>query len=197
VEGLREAIESQSDEIADACRHHSAREVRIAQSEAERQLLWAGRKNAFGAMGRIAKSFYVQDGVIPRTKIAETLRFIGKVGDKHGLRIANVFHAGDGNLHPLILFDIRDKEQSRRVIEAGAEILSYCVSIGGSITGEHGVGMEKNELMPILFTENDLTVMGKIKAAFNPDGRLNPSKVFPTSKGCGEIQVGKQWAART
>jgi glycolate oxidase len=197
VEGLREAIESQSEEIADACRHHSAREVRVAQSEAERQLLWAGRKNAFGAMGRIAKSFYVQDGVIPRTKIAETLRFIGKVGEKHGLRIANVFHAGDGNLHPLILFDIRDKEQSRRVIEAGAEILSYCVSIGGSITGEHGVGMEKNELMPLLFTENDLTVMGKIKAAFNPDGRLNPSKVFPTSKGCGEIQVGKQWGART
>ncbi|MBI2817150.1 MAG: FAD-binding protein [Acidobacteria bacterium] len=197
VEGLREAIEVQTEEIRDACKHHAAREVRVAQSEVERQLLWAGRKNAFGAMGRIAKSFYVQDGVIPRTRISETLRFIGQVGEKYDLRIANVFHAGDGNLHPLILFDIRDHEQYRRVLQAGAEILAYCVSIGGSITGEHGVGMEKSDLMPLLFTENDLTIMGKLKSVFNRDGRLNPSKIFPTSKGCGEIQVGKQWAART
>jgi len=191
LEGLVEAVECQAAEISDACRVHSAREVRVAQSEAERQLLWAGRKNAFGAMGRIAKSFYVQDGVIPRTRIAETLRFIAQVGERYGLRIANVFHAGDGNLHPLILFDMRDQEQYRKVVRAGAEILAYCVSIGGSITGEHGVGMEKNELMPLLFSEDDLTVMGRLKAVFNPDGRLNPAKIFPTSKGCGEIQIRK------
>ena len=148
-------------------------------------------------MGRIAKSFYVQDGVIPRTKISETLRFIREVGERYGLRIANVFHAGDGNLHPLILFDQRDREEYKRVVAAGAEILSFCVSLGGSITGEHGVGMEKNDLMPLLFTEDDLTVMGKLKSVFNPQGRLNPSKVFPTTKGCGEIRIRHQmgWKA--
>jgi glycolate oxidase len=192
LEGLREGVETQAAQIHDVCRKHNARQVRLAQSEKERQLLWAGRKNAFGAMGRISSSFYVQDGVIPRTRIPETLRFIHEVSDRFGLQIANVFHAGDGNLHPMILFDGRDREQYRRVVQAGAAILEFCVSIGGSLTGEHGVGMEKNELMPLLFTEDDLTVMGKIKRAFNPDGRLNPAKVFPTSKGCGEIRVPPQ-----
>ncbi len=195
LEGLTESVEVQAAQIGEVCRNHSAREVRRAQSEAERQLLWAGRKNAFGAMGRIAKSFYVQDGVIPRTRIGETLRFIRQVGERQGLRIANVFHAGDGNLHPLILFDQRDREQYRKVVAAGAEIIAFCVSLGGSITGEHGVGMEKNELMPLLFTEDDLTVMGQLKAVFNPEGRLNPSKVFPTTKGCGEIRIRHQFGA--
>ena len=197
LEGLRETVDVQAEEIGEVCRNHAAREVRRAQTEAERQLLWAGRKNAFGAMGRIAKSFYVQDGVIPRTKISETLRFIREAGERYGLRIANVFHAGDGNLHPLILFDQRDREEYKRVVAAGAEILSFCVSLGGSITGEHGVGMEKNELMPLLFSEDDLTVMGKLKSVFNPAGRLNPSKVFPTTKGCGEIRIRHQlgWKA--
>ena len=147
-----------------------------------------------GALGRIAPSFYVQDGVIPRTRIAETLRFIRGVSERFGLTIANVFHAGDGNLHPNILYDARDKEQNRKVVQAGAEILAFCVSLGGSITGEHGVGMEKNELMPLLFTEHDLTVMGQIKSTFNPAGRFNPSKIFPTTKGCGEIRIPPQVA---
>jgi len=192
LEGLTEGVEVQATQISEVCRKHCAREVRLAQSEAERQLLWAGRKNAFGAMGRIAPSYYVQDGVIPRTRMPETLRYVREVSECYDLPIANVFHAGDGNLHPIILFDARDHEQYKRVLKAGADILSYCVSIGGSITGEHGVGMEKNELMPLLFTEDDLTVMGKLKAVFNPDGRLNPSKVFPTTKGCGEIRIHHQ-----
>ena len=192
LEGLKEGVAEQAEQIREVCQIHRARQVRVAQSEQERQLLWAGRKNAFGAMGRIATSFYVQDGVIPRTRIAETLRFIKEVSDHVGLRIANVFHAGDGNLHPLILFDARDPEQCRKVIRAGADILTFCVSIGGSLTGEHGIGMEKNELMPLLFSEYDLTVMGKLKAVFNPDGRLNPAKIFPTTKGCGEIRIPPQ-----
>ena len=192
LEGLREGVEQQAEQIREVCRVHRARQVRVAQSEQERQLLWAGRKNAFGAIGRLATSFYVQDGVIPRTRIAETLRFIKEVSDRVGLRIANVFHAGDGNLHPIILFDARDPEQYRKVVRAGTDILSFCISIGGSLTGEHGIGMEKNELMPLLFTEDDLTVMGKLKTVFNPDGRLNPAKIFPTTKGCGEIRIPPQ-----
>ena len=192
LEGLSEEVEIQASQIGEVCRRHAARELRLARSEAERQLLWAGRKNAFGAMGRISPSFYVQDGVIPRTRIPETLRFIRQVGERFGLKIANVFHAGDGNLHPLILFDARDRQQYSRVVQAGSEILAFCVELGGSITGEHGVGTEKNDLMPLLFTEDDLTAMGQIKAVFNPDGRLNPSKMFPTSKGCGEIRIRHQ-----
>jgi len=192
VEGLKEQVGAQAGQIADVCSRRAARSVRVAQSEEERQKLWAGRKNAFGALGRIAPSFYVQDGVIPRTRIAETLRFIHNVSERLGLQIANVFHAGDGNLHPNILYDARDREQNRRVVQAGAEILAFCISLGGSITGEHGVGMEKNELMPLLFTEEDLTVMGKLKSVFNPAGRFNPSKVFPTTKGCGEIRIPPQ-----
>ena len=191
VEGLREQVEVQVEQITQVCRR-AARSVRVAQSESERQKLWAGRKNAFGALGRIAPSFYVQDGVIPRTRIAETLRFIHSVSERFGLKIANVFHAGDGNLHPNILYDARDREQNRRVVEAGAEILTFCISLGGSLTGEHGIGMEKNELMPLLFSEEDLTVMGKLKSVFNPAGRFNPSKLFPTTKGCGEIRIPPQ-----
>lgn len=192
VEGLKEQVEVQAEQIAELCRRRAARSVRVAQSESEREKLWEGRKNAFGALGRIAPSFYVQDGVIPRTRIAETLRFIHQVSQRLDLKIANVFHAGDGNLHPNILYDARDREQNRRVVEAGAEILAFCISLGGSITGEHGVGMEKNELMPLLFTEEDLTVMGQLKAVFNPAGRFNPSKLFPTTKGCGEIRIPPQ-----
>jgi len=194
LEGLREAVEVQAEQVRQVCQKHGARHLRQAQSEEERLLLWAGRKNAFGALGRLAPSFYVQDGVIPRTRIAETLRMISQVGERLQLRIANVFHAGDGNLHPIILFDGRDSEQYRKVVEAGAEIIGFCVSLGGSITGEHGVGMEKNELMPLLFTEDDLTVMGQLRNLFNPDGRLNPGKLFPTSKGCGEIRIRQQVA---
>ncbi|MGH9491908.1 MAG: FAD-linked oxidase C-terminal domain-containing protein [Terriglobales bacterium] len=186
LEGLREAVEEQAAAVAEVCRRLRVRELRRARDEHERQLLWAGRKNAFGAVGRISPSYYVQDGVIPRTRIPDTLRYIESVAQKYSLTIGNIFHAGDGNLHPLILFDVRDPDQTRRTLEAGREILKYCVEVGGSITGEHGVGMEKNELMPMLFSEDDLEVMARLRNAFNPDSLLNPQKIFPTTRSCRE-----------
>src|SRR5207248_2812879 len=161
-------------------------EVRRARDENERQLLWKGRKTAFGAIGRISPSYYVQDGVIPRTRVPETLRKIESVAKKYSLTIGNIFHAGDGNLHPLILFDSRDQNQTERTLAAGKDILNYCISVGGSITGEHGVGMEKNDLMDKLFTSHDLTVMQRLHDVFNPASVLNPQKVFPVAHGCRE-----------
>lgn len=186
LEGLREAVEEQAEAVGEVCRRLRVRELRRARDEQERQRLWAGRKNAFGAVGRISPSYYVQDGVIPRTRIPDTLRHIEAVAKKYSLTIGNIFHAGDGNLHPLILFDVRDADQTRRTLEAGREILQYCVSVGGSITGEHGVGMEKSELMPMLFTDDDLEVMARLRNAFNPDSILNPQKIFPTTRSCRE-----------
>jgi glycolate oxidase len=190
LEGLREAVEEQAEAVGEVCRRMRVRELRRARDEQERQRLWAGRKNAFGAVGRISPSYYVQDGVIPRTRIPDTLRHIESIAKKYSLTIGNIFHAGDGNLHPLILFDVRDPEQTRRTLDAGREILEYCVSVGGSITGEHGVGMEKNELMPMLFTDDDLEVMARLRNAFNPDSLLNPQKIFPTTRSCRETMGG-------
>jgi glycolate oxidase len=189
LEGLSEAVEEQTEHIEEVCRECGAREVRRAKSDAERELLWRGRKNAFGALGRISPNFYVQDGVIPRTRLPEMLEFIEDVGRRYDLRIGNIFHAGDGNLHPLLMFDARNPEQSQAVVKAAREIISKCVEMGGSITGEHGVGVEKNELMPLLFSEDDLEMMARVKNAFNPDGSFNPGKVFPSGKMCGELRV--------
>jgi glycolate oxidase len=195
VDGLREAVEPQAEEIAEVCRLHHAREVRVARDAAERELLWKGRKNAFGAVGRLSPTYYVQDGVIPRTKLPETLRKIGEIGKRKGFEIGNIFHAGDGNLHPIVLYDPRDTEQFKRAIAAAEEIIRMCVSLGGALTGEHGVGMEKNELMPLLFSDADFDLMRRIHDAFNPDSSLNPGKIFPLSKGCGEIRVRKSGQA--
>jgi glycolate oxidase len=189
LEGLREAVEAQAAEVVQVCQLCRAREVRVARDARERDLLWKGRKNAFGAVGRLSPSYYVQDGVIPRTRLPETLRHIEQVGKRHGFQIGNIFHAGDGNLHPIILFDQRDRAQFERAVAAAHEIMKFCLSVGGSLTGEHGVGMEKNELMPLLFSEADLGLMRHVHDAFNPRGLLNPAKVFPTGKGCGEIRV--------
>ena len=189
LEGLAEAVAEQGEAVRAVCLAQHAREVRVAKDEAERQLLWAGRKGAFGAVGRLSPSYYVQDGVIPRTHIPETLRFIAEVGKKHGLQIGNIFHAGDGNLHPLILFDNRDPEQTKRAVQAGKEILQHCVDVGGSITGEHGVGMEKNDYMPMLFTDDDMTVMARLRDVFNPRSILNPQKVLPTTRSCREVKA--------
>jgi glycolate oxidase len=186
LEGLREAVDENADAVREICLRVGAREVRRAADEKERQLLWSGRKNAFGAVGRISPSYYVQDGVIPRTKIPQTLRKIGEIGKKYDLQIGNIFHAGDGNLHPLILFDTRDREQTKRTLAAGQEILEYCVSVGGSITGEHGVGMEKMAAMPVMFSEDDIDVMTRLRNVFNPAGTLNPQKLFPTTRSCRE-----------
>ena len=189
VDGLREAVESQAEDVADVCRLHHAREVRVARDTRERDLLWKGRKNAFGAVGRLSPTYYVQDGVIPRTKLPATLRRINEIGKKYGFEIGNIFHAGDGNLHPIILFDSRDEAQFRRAVATSDEIISFCIEMGGSITGEHGIGMEKDRLMPLLFSETDLELMRRVRDIFNPKGLLNPGKVLPSAKSCGEIHV--------
>jgi glycolate oxidase len=188
VDGLRESAEAEAAEVAEICRAHRAREVRVARDDHERSLLWKGRKNAFGAVGRLSPSYYTQDGVIPRTKLPITLRRIDEIGKKYGFSIGNIFHAGDGNLHPIIPFDQRDEKQLQNAIAAADEIIALCVQLGGSITGEHGVGMEKDRLMPLLFTEGELNFMSRLRDVFNPTGLLNPGKIFP-QKGCGEIHV--------
>jgi glycolate oxidase len=189
VEGLTEAVEEQAALIQEVCIAHHAREVRVARDTAERDLLWKGRKNAFGAVGRLSPSYYVQDAVIPRTKLPETLRKINEIGERYGFQIGNIFHAGDGNLHPIILFDQRDAEQFKRAVAASGEIMRHCIESGGALTGEHGIGMEKNELMPLMFSEPDLELMRRTREAFNPAGWLNPGKVLPLGKGCKEVRI--------
>ncbi len=196
LEGVMEAVAAQSSAVDEVCRAHHAREVRIARDDAERELLWKGRKNAFGALGRLAPSNYVLDGVIPRSKIPQALRRIQEIGERYDFKIGNIFHAGDGNLHPIVLFDPRDQGQYQRAVEASAEIIRYCVEIGGALTGEHGVGMEKSELMPLLFSDADFDLMRRVHDAFNPDSALNPGKMFPLNKGCGEITPRAQAAVR-
>lgn len=188
LEGIREAVAEQLDQVDAVCRACRAREARVAKSAEERALLWKGRKNAFGAVGRVSPTYYVQDGVVPRTRIADTLRHIYRVAEKYGLTISNIFHAGDGNMHPIILFDPRSEDETRRTRAAGEDILRYCIEAGGAITGEHGVGLEKNELMPLLFAEDSLAQMERLMRIFNPEGRLNPGKILPTGKGCLEIR---------
>ena len=187
MEGLREAVEEQVEQVRLACEACHCREFRIAKDAAERDLLWKGRKNAFGAVGRMSPFYYVQDGVVPRTKIADTLVEIARIAKKYELKISNIFHAGDGNMHPIILFDARIPGQLRAAQLAGDEILKYCISVGGSITGEHGVGMEKMELMAQQFSEDTLRMIQSFKNLFDPECRLNPGKLLPLGKCCGEI----------
>ena len=188
LEGLKEQVEEQLAQIDEVCRKCGAREVRLAKTAEERDLLWKGRKNAFGAVGRMSPFYYVQDGTVPRTKIAPTLRKIGEIGEKYQLRISNIFHAGDGNMHPIILFDARKPGELQAAQKAGDEILEYCIEVGGTITGEHGVGMEKMELMGKQFSGDTLDLVQRFKNLFDPQCRLNPGKVLPTGKGCMEIR---------
>jgi len=188
LEGLTEAVDEQVEQVREACAVCMAREFRVARSLEERDLLWKGRKNAFGAIGRVSPYYYVQDGVVPRTKIAPTLRHIASVSKKYELTISNIFHAGDGNMHPIILFDARRHGDLRKAQQAGDDILRYCVEQGGSVTGEHGIGMEKIELMRDQFDEPSLEAMRRIKNVFDPKCRLNPGKLLPTGKGCVEIR---------
>ena len=188
LEGIREAVETQVEQVRAACLASGAIEFRVARTPEERELLWSGRKNAFGAVGRVSSSYYVQDGVVPRTRIAATLRFIAGVASEHGLTISNIFHAGDGNLHPIILFNPRKPGEKEKARHAGEEILKWCIGCGGSITGEHGIGMEKNELMPLLFPADTLETIGRIKLLFDPEARMNPGKLLPTGRGCNEIR---------
>jgi glycolate oxidase len=186
LDGLSAGMPAQTERIVQACRDSGAREVRAARDEAERQLLWKGRKSAFGAYGRVSPAYMVMDGVIPRTKLPYVLARVNEIVASHGLRVGNVFHAGDGNLHPNILYDPRVSGEEARVVQAGAEIMRLCAEVGGSISGEHGIGLEKADFMPFIFSPADLEFMQGLKRAFNPTGRCNPGKVFPTRKSCGE-----------
>lgn len=185
VDGLEVAVAEEAQRMIEICQQSGAREVRQANTPKERLLLWKCRKQAFGAIGRLSPSYCTQDGVVPRTKLPEILSFIGDVGKRHGLRIVNVFHAGDGNIHPILLFDERDAEQVKRVLLASDEILNKCIDMGGSVTGEHGIGVEKISFMNRLFNHADLEVMGLVRDAFNPDGLCSPLKMLPTAGACG------------
>src|SRR5262249_18104379 len=172
-----------------------AYEIRIAKNDEERAQLWLGRKGAFGAMGRISPDMLVMDAVIPRTRLPEVLGEIDRLALQYDLPVANVFHAGDGNLHPLILFDGRRQEQVDRIFSMGEEILKVCIAAGGSLSGEHGIGCEKKEYMGMVFSDSDLDTMVRVKSVFNPHGLLNPEKIFPTRRSCTEI--GKQTTTST
>jgi glycolate oxidase len=182
VDGLKDDLEQQAKAIADLCRAHGAREVRVAKDDAERAALWAGRRGAFGAVARITPSYLVCDGTVPRTALPKVLRKVAEVGKKYNLQIPNVFHAGDGNLHPLILFDWRDAEQKARVMKAGMEILELCVQMGGTISGEHGVGLEKIDAMRLVHGDAEIRSQLLVKKAFDPRNLANPGKMFPTPK---------------
>ncbi|MBM4070364.1 MAG: FAD-binding protein [Planctomycetes bacterium] len=186
VDGLDAGLDQDAERIIEIAKRNHAREVLQAKTEAERLLLWKSRKQAFGAVGRLAPSYCTQDGVVPRTKLPHILRVIQHIGAKYQLKIANVFHAGDGNIHPILLFDERDQDQVQRVLKASHEILEECVQCGGSVTGEHGIGVEKIDFMPRLFTPEDLGMMLRLRNAFNPDGLCSPRKMLPTAGACIE-----------
>ncbi len=186
VDGLEAGLETDAQRISEIAKKNNAREVQLANSTEERQLLWKSRKQAFGAIGRLAPSYCTQDGVVPRTKLPHILREIQRIGTKYDIRIANVFHAGDGNIHPILLFDERDPDQVKRVLDASHEILDECIRCGGSVTGEHGIGVEKINFMPKLFTPEDLATMLRLRAAFNPEDRCSPAKMLPTAGACIE-----------
>ncbi len=186
VDGPSVSLPSQVERIAALAVAHGARSTRVAKDEAERAAIWRGRKSAFGAYGRTASGFYIMDGVVPRTRLAEALETIYRLARERGLDAGNVFHAGDGNLHPHVLFDANDPAAQARALDASHEILRMCIAFGGTISGEHGVGIEKRSMMSELFAEVDLATMAAFRRAFNPDDLLNPGKILPAGGGCGE-----------
>jgi glycolate oxidase len=195
LDGLTAGLDKQAERVVGICRKNKAREVRLARDDDERALLWKCRKRAFGAIGRLSPNYVTQDGVVPRSKLPEMMRFIRATSEKYALRIANVFHAGDGNIHPLALYDERDPDQVRRAVAAGNDILDKCIEFGGSVTGEHGIGVEKIDFMAKQFTKDDLDAMQMLRKVFDPEGRCNPHKMFPGSKRCADFVPKKQIAA--
>jgi glycolate oxidase len=187
LDGPTAQVEEDLGRIEALCAANDAREVRIAADVADRASIWRGRKAAFAAMGRVSPDYYVQDGVVPRTKLPEVLRRIDVLSAEHGLRVGNVFHAGDGNLHPLVLYDGRVDGEAERAELLARQILVACIDAGGSITGEHGVGSDKACAMPLMFGEDDLAAMQRLRRAFDPKGLANPGKIFPTPRLCGEV----------
>jgi glycolate oxidase subunit GlcD len=189
LDGLEAGMGEEVERVRAICMSNGARSVKLAADEAERKRLWAARKGAFGAMGRITPDILIQDAVVPRSRLPEVLAATYRIGARHGLRVANVFHAGDGNLHPLVCFDSRDAAQVERVHEAGREIMETCVRAGGTITGEHGVGLDKSDYLPLVFSDDDMRAMLSVRAAFDPAGLCNPGKIIPVLKGCGEARA--------
>jgi glycolate oxidase len=184
IDGYEAGIDRQAEQIAQICETGGALSVKIGKDPVERAKLWTARKKGIGTIGRLAPSCATQDGVAPRSKLPEMLRQIEAIGKKYNLRIANIFHAGDGNLHPAVLFDERNPEEVKRVLAAGGEILKACVDAGGALTGEHGIGIEKQEFLSLIFSENDLETMARIRNVFNPDGLVNPGKLLPIGGNC-------------
>src|SRR3989441_6218186 len=189
LDGIEAGIDESAEKAAAILREHGARSVRSATDEKERKKLWAARKGAFGAVGRLLPDVMIQDAVVPRSRLPEVLAETYRISAHYKLLLANVFHAGDGNLHPLICFDVRRGDDLERVRQAGREIMEACVRAGGSITGEHGVGLDKSSYLPLIFSEDDMTAMLQVRAAFDPSGLCNPGKIIPTPRGCGEARA--------
>jgi glycolate oxidase len=194
IDGISAAMDEQARRLTELVDGAGATEVRLARDENERAALWKARKRAFGAIGRLAPNYATQDGVVPRTKLPAILREITDISRRYQLRIGNVFHAGDGNIHPIVMYDERDASQVRRAIDAGRDILKACVEMGGSLTGEHGIGVEKMAEMPLIFSPDDLLVMAELRRVFDPGERSNPNKVIPAPGGCVEIAVPRRQA---
>src|SRR5437588_10393841 len=186
LDGLEAGLDEEAERASSICREHGAQSVRCASDDEERKRLWAARKGAFGAMGRISPDTMLQDAVVPRSRLPEILAATYRIGAKYGLRVANVFHAGDGNLHPFLCFDARHEDEVLRVKEAGRELMETCVRAGGSITGEHGVGLDKSDYLPLIFSEDDMDTMLRVRTAFDPTGLCNPGKIIPTPRTCSE-----------
>ncbi len=198
LEGTLESVETDAPLVESACRMEHCLSLEEAADEAGRQRLWKGRKGAFGAMGRLGRDLYVLDGVVPRSRLAEVIEEIQRIGVEHDVTLSNVFHAGDGNLHPNISFDSRDPDQCKRVHAAGRAILELCVSVGGTLSGEHGIGLEKKEFMPLVFDERDLATQMAVRDVIDPKRRSNPGKIFPEGRSCVETGFrGGAHAART
>ena len=194
LDGISAAMDVEGQRLSELMLGAGATRIRVARDEHERAALWKARKRAFGAVGRLAPNYATQDGVVPRTKLPDILREISAISRRHQLRIGNVFHAGDGNIHPIVLYDERDPSEVQRAIEAGRDILKACIEMGGSLTGEHGIGVEKIAEMPLLFTPDDLLVMAELRRVFDPDERSNPNKVIPTPGACVEVSTPRRHA---
>ena len=183
IDGIEAGFDELTRRIEAVCREAGMRSLRTARDAAERQALWMARKRAFGAIGRLAPNYCTQDGVVPRSRLPQILDRIREIGERHGLTIPNVFHAGDGNIHPILLYDERDPEQIKQVLAASREILEACIELGGSVTGEHGIGVEKISMLERMFSPDDLATMRRVRDVFNPDGLANPNKIFATGAG--------------
>jgi glycolate oxidase len=186
LDGPGAEVEVQADRVAAICRSRQALDVRVARDEAERALLWKGRKEAAGAIGRVSPNFLLQDAVVPRSKLPEVMRALRQIGERHGVVFANVFHAGDGNLHPLICYDESKPGELERAAAANEELLHTCIALGGSVTGEHGVGVDKAKALPLQYGDVDLNFMYRLRRVFDPDGVMNPGKLLPSHPACGE-----------